>query len=89
MLEDIFRRIKRASKSLANMDDALRNRLLCLVADAIEKETETLLAANREDLALMNKSNPMYDRLQLSPAEGDCRQHAPCGHVAFSFGQSA
>ena len=35
MLEDIFRRVKRASKSLANMDDALRNRLLCLVADAI------------------------------------------------------
>lgn len=68
MLEDIFRRVKRASKSLANMDDALRNRLLCLVADAIEAETETLLAANREDLALMDKSNPMYDRLQLTPA---------------------
>ena len=68
MLEDTFRRVKRASKSLANMDDALRNRLLCLVADAIEKETETLLAANREDLALMDKSNPMYDRLQLTPA---------------------
>ena len=81
MLEDIFRRIKRASKSLANMDDALRNRLLCLVADAIEKETETLLAANREDLALMNKSNPMYDRLQLTPARlkeiADNMRHVP------------
>ena len=68
MLEDIFHRVKLASKSLPNMDEALRNRLLCLVADAIEKETETLLAANREDLAAIDKSNPMYDRLQLTPA---------------------
>ena len=56
MLEDTFRRVKSASKQVANIDDALRNRLLCLVADAIETETDTLLQANRQDLAKMDKN---------------------------------
>ena len=50
------------------MDDGRRSRVLCAVADAIDKRQSELLAANAEDLALMDKANPLYDRLQLTPS---------------------
>lgn len=57
---------KQASRSLQLMTDDKRNEVLVAVADAIEKETPVLLAANAKDLARMDKANPMYDRLQLT-----------------------
>ena len=48
------------------ISDEQRNEILQAVADAIIAETPALLAANAEDLAKMDKANPLYDRLQLT-----------------------
>lgn len=52
---------------LNRASDADIKRLLMAVADAADAETDKILAANREDLARLDKSNPKYDRLQLTP----------------------
>lgn len=63
---EAFINAKKASQGLQLMTDDKRNEVLCAVADAIEKESQWLLAANSKDLSRMDKSNPMYDRLQLT-----------------------
>ena len=89
-LKETFERVKRASKRLALLTDEQRNEILNAVADAILAHQERILKANSEDLAKMDKSNPLYDRLQLTPArlEGiasDMRNVAtlptPLGHI--------
>ena len=89
-LEETFKRVKRASKTLAPLTDAQRNEILLAVADAIVNNKERILKANAEDLAKMDKTNPLYDRLQLTEKRlddiaGDMRNVAtlpsPLGHV--------
>ena len=65
-MNEQFAKTKRASKSLALLSDQQRNEILLTVADAIIKNQERILKANAEDLAKMDKSNPLYDRLQLT-----------------------
>ena len=90
MLKEIFERTKRASKTLALLSDQQRNEILLAVADAITAQKERILKANAEDLAKMEKSNPLYDRLQLTHSRlegiaGDMRNVAtlpsPLGHI--------
>ena len=90
MLKEIFERTKRASKTLALLSDQQRNEILLAVADAIITQKERILKANTEDLAKMEKSNPLYDRLQLTESRlegiaGDMRNVAtlpsPLGHI--------
>ena len=90
MLKEIFERTKRASKRLALLSDQQRNEILLAVADAIITQKERILKANTEDLAKMEKSNPLYDRLQLTGSRlegiaGDMRNVAtlpsPLGHI--------
>ena len=90
MLKEIFERTKRASKTLALLSDQQRNEILLAVADAIITQKERILKANTEDLAKMEKSNPLYDRLQLTENRlegiaGDMRNVAtlpsPLGHI--------
>lgn len=66
MLNPIFKAAKDAARSVALLTDEQRNQILHTVADAIVANTDKLLAANAEDLAKMDKSNPLYDRLQLT-----------------------
>ena len=66
MLE-IFSKVKVASRSLALIPDARRDEILLAVADAILANEASLLEANAKDLSRMDKSNPLYDRLQLTP----------------------
>ena len=89
-LKETFEKVKRASKSLALLTDAQRNDILNAVADAIINNKERILSANAEDLAKMDKSNPLYDRLMLTEKRltdiaGDMRNVAtlpsPLGHV--------
>ena len=61
-----FPKVKAASKTLGLLSDEQRNEILQAVADAIIAETPALLKANAEDLAKMDKTNPLYDRLQLT-----------------------
>ena len=86
----MFERVKRASKSLALLSDQQRNEILNAVADAIVNQKERILKANGEDLARMDKANPLYDRLQLTEKRlddiaADMRNVAtlptPLGHV--------
>ncbi len=65
-LKETFQRVKAASKALGLLTDDKRNEILQAVADAIIAETPALLQANAEDLAKMDKANPMHDRLQLT-----------------------
>ena len=67
MLE-IFSKVKTASRSLALIPDDRRDEILLAVADAILANEVSLLEANAKDLSRMDKSNPLYDRLQLTPA---------------------
>ena len=67
MLSETFKRVKAASKSLVFLTDDRRNEVLQALADAIENHIDCLLAANTIDLSCMDKANPMYDRLQLTP----------------------
>ena len=89
-LKDTFERVKRASKSLALLTDEQRNEILHAVADAIVKNKERILKANAQDLAKMDKANPLYDRLQLTDSRlediaSDMRNVAtlpsPLGHI--------
>ena len=89
-LKETFERVKRASKSLALLSDQQRNDILNAVADAIISNKERILTANAQDLAKMEKTNPLYDRLQLTDSrlEGiasDMRNVAilptPLGHI--------
>ena len=66
-LTDTFERTKKASRQLALLTDEQRNAVLRAVADVIEASTDELLAGNAEDLERMDESNPLYDRLKLTP----------------------
>lgn len=65
-LEEIFKNVKAASKSLTLIKDETRNEILQAVAEAILAHKEEILAANRSDLSRMDKSNKVYDRLLLN-----------------------
>ena len=64
---DQFIIAKKASRRLALISDEKRNEVLNAVADAIKANEAALLEANADDLSRMEPSNPLYDRLQLTP----------------------
>ena len=66
MSSTIFSRTKDASRALSLLDDARRNAVLLKLADAIVAGSAGLLEANAVDLAAMDRSNPLYDRLMLT-----------------------
>ena len=64
-LKETFERAKAASRELLLIDDNRKNKILLAVADAIMDNSGELLEANGRDLARMDRSNPLYDRLLL------------------------
>ncbi|UKK51282.1 glutamate-5-semialdehyde dehydrogenase [Prevotella sp. E13-17] len=89
-LTDTFKRVKQASKRLGLLTDEQRNEILLAVSKAIVKQQQRILEANAKDLSKMEKSNPLYDRLQLTESRleaiaADMRNVAtlpsPLGHV--------
>ncbi|MDR0534371.1 MAG: glutamate-5-semialdehyde dehydrogenase [Verrucomicrobiales bacterium] len=61
---------RQAARALAVSGTAEKNRLLLAIADALEKEQETIIAANRQDLEQGKQaglSAAMLDRLELNP----------------------
>jgi len=82
--------VKSAGYDLALVSDEKKNEVIAAVADAIADNAGALLEANAVDLASMEKSNPLYDRLQLTPQRldgiaSDMRHVAtlpsPLGHI--------
>ena len=65
-LREQFERVKAASKELALISDDRKNSILEAVAQSIMQQKDMLLVENAKDLARMEKSNPLYDRLQLT-----------------------
>ena len=55
-----------ASRSLNLISDETINKVLLALADKAVAQTDEILVENAKDLAAMEKSNPMYDRLLLS-----------------------
>lgn len=66
MINPIFEQVKCASRSLTLIPDNRRDEILLAVADAIGDNEAILLEANAKDLSRIEKSNPLYDRLQLT-----------------------
>ncbi len=65
--KSLFERAVEASRWLNRIEPERIDRVLFSVADAAERRSDDILAANREDLARKDPSDPMYDRLQLTP----------------------
>ena len=61
-------RAREASSKLAALSTDQKNGLLLAIADAIEVEAESILAANREDVEGSGLEGAMHDRLLLTPA---------------------
>ena len=61
-LNELFEKAVVASRSLNLIPASKIDSILLAVADA----ADYILEANRRDLALMDESNPMYDRLMLT-----------------------
>lgn len=82
--------IKLASRHLASLSTEAINSLLVDMANAVERGTDAILAANAHDLERMDPADPKYDRLRLtteriSGIAADCRNVAslpsPLGRV--------
>lgn len=89
-MEEIFKKVKDASLELSIISDEKKNKVLNKLANAILSNSAILLEANALDLAQMDKSNPLFDRLELTESrlEGiasDMRHVAqlpsPLGHI--------
>ncbi|HEY9550857.1 MAG TPA: glutamate-5-semialdehyde dehydrogenase [Prevotella sp.] len=65
-LTDTFKRVKAASKQTGRLSDEQRNGVLNRVADTLVANSKQLLEYNAKDLALMDRRNPLYDRLLLT-----------------------
>ena len=67
MLEEIIN-TKNAAGAVRALGDEKAREVLQRLSDNIIARTDGLLAANAEDLSRMDPSNPLYDRLQLTPS---------------------
>lgn len=55
-----------ASRSLRTVSDEKITAVLLTLADKVLNQTEHILEANAKDLSMMEKNNPLYDRLLLT-----------------------
>lgn len=65
-LEQLFKDVQKASRTLALVTDEQVNAILLDLADLAEAEIPFLLEENEKDLVRMEESNPKYDRLMLT-----------------------
>jgi glutamate-5-semialdehyde dehydrogenase len=62
----VFINVLKASRTLNILDEATINKVLLMVAEAAVENAEFIIDENKKDLALMDISNPNYDRLLLT-----------------------
>ncbi len=65
-LQDIFKNVQRASRSLGLLDKEKVNTILIDVADEAINQIPAILAENQKDLDRMDVDDPKYDRLKLT-----------------------
>ena len=92
-LTNTFESALEASRQLNLIDEATIDRVLSKVADSATDNADLILTANAKDLAVMDKTDPMYDRLLLTRERitgiaSDLRNvaslHSPLGEVLSS-----
>ena len=66
-MKQMFQKAKEASRTLMLLTDEQRSNVLLRLADRAEAESAKLLAANAIDLQKLTPSDPLYDRLLLTP----------------------
>lgn len=66
MTENIYKRVKEASRKLVVYKEERINQLLISLSEKLLKHTSGILAANKKDLERMDEADPRYDRLQLT-----------------------
>lgn len=71
-MNNLFNRVKEVSKELLLLTDEQRSNILLRIAERAESSMEQLLFANSIDLQKLEKSNPLYDRLLLTPERITC-----------------
>lgn len=64
---DLFAKVKDAAVKLSILTNERRNSVILRLADLLERNMDCILEANAKDLELMEESNPLYDRLKLTP----------------------
>jgi glutamate-5-semialdehyde dehydrogenase len=62
----IFKEVVHAGRTLNMVDGDSINNILLMVADAAVANAEYIITENKKDLALMDMSDPNYDRLLLT-----------------------
>lgn len=65
-LQEVFKNVKQASRKLNLVSEDKIKQVLETLADKALAATETILAANKQDLARMDANDPKYDRLKLT-----------------------
>ena len=92
-LTNTFQAALEASRQLNLIEGATIDRVLRKVADAAIDNADFILTANAKDLAVMDKADPMYDRLLLTRERiagiaSDLRNvaslHSPLGEILSS-----
>jgi glutamate-5-semialdehyde dehydrogenase len=78
---NIFKEAVKAGRTLTILDTGTINNVLLKVSEATIANTDYIIEENTKDLSIMDKSDPRYDRLLLSPARlegiaGDIRNVA-------------
>jgi glutamate-5-semialdehyde dehydrogenase len=63
----IFIRAQKATRDLNRLDIDTINKVLLLLADEAEAQISYIISENEKDLSLMERSDPLYDRLQITP----------------------
>ncbi|NLA49277.1 MAG: glutamate-5-semialdehyde dehydrogenase, partial [Bacteroidales bacterium] len=90
----IFQSALSASRKLNNLNTDTVNRILNHLADKTIENIPLIIAENEKDLSLMDKHDPKYDRLQLTPDRikniaADIRNVAgldsPLGRVSYDY----
>ncbi len=93
----IFESALKASRELNNHGIETINRVLLALADRTVENIHRILAENEKDLALMDKVDPRYDRLQLTSSRlkniaSDIRNVAglesPLGRISYEYKKS-
>ena len=65
-IEDVFKEVKSASRSILKLGVDRINEIILAVADEVVNSSEAILEANARDLAKMSPDDPKYDRLKLT-----------------------
>ncbi|MCU0472949.1 MAG: glutamate-5-semialdehyde dehydrogenase [Bacteroidales bacterium] len=63
----IFKNAQKAGRDLNSLDVSTINKVLLLLADEAEERISFIISENKKDLALMEGSDPLYDRVQITP----------------------